>query len=369
MREKIKKTLAEFGGEWVDLPILLPSETVLELAGESLRSRLYFANSPNGQELCLRADLTIPSALQFLKNYDAKNGIINNLCSGKVFRANQNSNYDAHEFVQMGIEQYGAKSCPQSDIALFIAIDKAVKSARLQNYFYEFFDGALLKTLIQNANIDAIWRDYLIDGIGDIRLLNSRLNFAISANKPAPSSLAKNLVDLSLDEATKTIDEVLNIAKLKTFGIRGARAIAKRLQAKAKRAIIEPLNEDFKAKILQVLEINDAPFAAIERTKNIAAALNIDLSNWEKEWHSRFELIAKSGDILQNAKFITSKLGRFEYYDGFAFEILPQFESQKAFASGGRYDGLIGELSNGEINISAIGGVIRPTRILGASND
>jgi len=73
-RDAIKQKLATFGGEWVDLPTFLPAETVLELAGEALRSRLYFATAPDGRELCLRADLTIPAALHYIENHARENG-------------------------------------------------------------------------------------------------------------------------------------------------------------------------------------------------------------------------------------------------------------------------------------------------------
>lgn len=364
LRDKMKSSLASFGGNWVDLPILLPAETVLELAGESLRPRLYFANAPDGREICLRADLTIPSALEFVKNYDASQNIVTNLCSGKVFRANSQTDFDAHEFRQIGIEQYGAPSNPQNDIELFLAINNAVKTAKPCNYFYEFYDGNLLKLIISNAKIDAIWREYLLDAVHNLNLLQNRLNFAISKNKAAPSSLAKSLMDLSKENAAQTIKEVLNIAKLKTFGIRDETNIAKRLQAKAKRALIEPLDINFKQSLEQLLLINESPNKAINKIVETSNKMEIDIENWAQDWNLRLELISKSENILENARFLAAKVGRFEYYDGFAFDILPNSSSDKALASGGRYDGLLNELSNGKINISAIGGVIRPERIL-----
>lgn len=368
MRDKMKNALAKFGGEWVDLPIFLPATTVLELAGESLRPRLYFATAPNGREICLRADLTIPSALEFIKNYDGSKEIITNLCSGKVFRANLQTDFDAHEFRQIGIEQYGAQSNPKNDIELFLAIDNALQSAKPQNYYYEFYDGNLLKLIISNADINPIWREYLLDAIQNLGLLRQRLNFAIENNKPAPSALAKNLIDLTEVEATKTINEILNIAKLKTFGIRDASFIAKRLQSKAKRAIINPLDVKFKNLLESLLIINSAPKIAINEIVNIAKQMGVKIENWAQDWHSRIEIIEDKSKILERTAFIAAKTGRFEYYDGFAFDILPNFSSDRALASGGRYDGLISELSKGKINISAIGGVIRPERILEGQN-
>ena len=58
---------------------------------------------------------------------------------------------------------------------------------------------------------------------------------------------------------------------------------------------------------------------------------------------------------------------RFTYYDGFLFETLaPNLTDRQPIASGGRYDGLIAGLSNGKAEATAIGGVVRPDRVLRA---
>src|SRR6185503_12792805 len=40
--------------------ILQPAEPFLDLSGEDIRKRMYLTADPEGRELCLRPDLTIP---------------------------------------------------------------------------------------------------------------------------------------------------------------------------------------------------------------------------------------------------------------------------------------------------------------------
>src|ERR1700674_5938288 len=46
--------------------ILQPAEAFLDLSGEDIRKSLYLTTDASGEELCLRPDLTIPVARDYL---------------------------------------------------------------------------------------------------------------------------------------------------------------------------------------------------------------------------------------------------------------------------------------------------------------
>jgi ATP phosphoribosyltransferase regulatory subunit len=46
--------------------ILQPAEPFLDLSGEDIRKRMYLTTDPQGRELCLRPDLTIPVSRDYL---------------------------------------------------------------------------------------------------------------------------------------------------------------------------------------------------------------------------------------------------------------------------------------------------------------
>ena len=46
--------------------MLQPAEPFLDLSGEDIRRRMYLTTAPDGRELCLRPDLTIPVSRDYL---------------------------------------------------------------------------------------------------------------------------------------------------------------------------------------------------------------------------------------------------------------------------------------------------------------
>src|SRR5262245_53842334 len=83
--------------------LLQPAEPFLDLSGEDIRRRMYLVNDPTGGELCLRPDLTIPVARDYLASPVA--GKPAKFCYlGPVFRQREDG---PAEFLQAGIESFG----------------------------------------------------------------------------------------------------------------------------------------------------------------------------------------------------------------------------------------------------------------------
>src|ERR1700726_2751629 len=84
-------------------PLLQPAEPFLDLSGEDTRRRMFLTSDPDGRELCLRPDLTIPVSRDYLASPAA--GKPAGFCYlGAVFRHRENA---TSEFVQAGIESFG----------------------------------------------------------------------------------------------------------------------------------------------------------------------------------------------------------------------------------------------------------------------
>src|SRR6201986_445184 len=81
-------------------PVLQPAEPFLDLGGEDIRRRMFLTTDPDGGELCLRPDLTIPVSCDYLKSPQA--GKPAGYCYlGAVFRHREGA---PAEFLQVGIE-------------------------------------------------------------------------------------------------------------------------------------------------------------------------------------------------------------------------------------------------------------------------
>jgi len=69
----------------IEPPVLQPAEPFLDLSGEDIRRRMFLTTDPDGRELCLRPDLTIPVSRDYLASPVA--GKVAGFCYlGAVFR-------------------------------------------------------------------------------------------------------------------------------------------------------------------------------------------------------------------------------------------------------------------------------------------
>ena len=80
----------------------------------------------------------------------------------------------------------------------------------------------------------------------------------------------------------------------------------------------------------------------------------------------RLTLVAKLKPPFWSEAVFSAQAGRrFEYYDGFVFELARDGAADRPIVSGGRYDGLISRLSGGTREASAIGAALRADRLGG----
>ena len=116
----------------VDPPVLQPAEPFLDLSGEDIRRRMFLTSDPDGSELCLRPDLTIPVSRAYLASANA--GKPAGFCYlGPVFRHRDNA---SSEFVQAGIEFFGRADTAAADaemVELRSRGDDALRAASAGN--------------------------------------------------------------------------------------------------------------------------------------------------------------------------------------------------------------------------------------------
>ena len=64
-------SFSQAGYALAEPPVLQPAEPFLDLSGEDIRKSLYLTTDAAGEELCLRPDLTIPVAREYLASDQA----------------------------------------------------------------------------------------------------------------------------------------------------------------------------------------------------------------------------------------------------------------------------------------------------------
>ena len=93
--------------------ILQPAEPFLDLAGEDMRRHMYVLTDSAGDEFCLRPDLTIPVARDYLASPAAATAQPAGFCYlGPVFR---DRGAGSGEFLQAGIELFGRTDTAAAD--------------------------------------------------------------------------------------------------------------------------------------------------------------------------------------------------------------------------------------------------------------
>src|SRR3954467_3727779 len=88
-----------------------PAEPFLDLSGEDIRRRMFLTTDPDGRELCLRPDLTIPVSCGYLASPEAGEAL--GFCSlPRVFPPRTDG---PAEFIQAVIEAFGRRDTAAAD--------------------------------------------------------------------------------------------------------------------------------------------------------------------------------------------------------------------------------------------------------------
>ena len=65
--ENILKTVKSRGYKYIELDAVISADEIIRRSGENFRQYMFSFQDPNGNEMCLRPDLTIVSCLRYLK--------------------------------------------------------------------------------------------------------------------------------------------------------------------------------------------------------------------------------------------------------------------------------------------------------------
>src|SRR6202034_3952732 len=132
-------SFAKAGYTLAEPPILQPADPFLDLSGEDIRKSLYLTTDATGEELCLRPDLTIPVARQYLASGDAGQAAGFSYL-GAVFRYRV---VRPSEFLQAGIESFGRQDRAAADAEMLALALEATAAFGLKDVEIRTGDVAL----------------------------------------------------------------------------------------------------------------------------------------------------------------------------------------------------------------------------------
>jgi ATP phosphoribosyltransferase regulatory subunit len=366
------RLMAQFtraGYERIASAVIQPAELFLDVVGESLRARTYVFCDPDGAELCLRPDLTVPTCRLHLER-DCDGAIPARYCySGSAFRYQPAGADRSHprEFRQVGIESFAAPDREQDDAAVLGLIVEALRDAGLDGFELRIGDLGLFTELINALQMPERWRWRLKQHFWRPEAFRAELHH-LTSGAGRGTGMPRELVD-HLDPTDAAGAEALVVEHLEKMGheligTRTAAEITERLLAEAADLREKPLPAETAALIESYVAVKAPARAAVDKLAQLVRGHGIDFSAGLDAFGRRLDLIEKAGVAVADAEF-AAEFGRsLEYYTGFVFEVItPAIGSKSPVAGGGRYDSLLAKVGAPR-EVPAVGGCIHTERLL-----
>jgi len=359
------KLMAHFvraGYERVAPAFIQPASLFLDRIGETLRARTYVFTDPDGEELCLRPDLTIPVARVFLERPDA--GPVAKYCyNGPAFRIQEGKPdpLRPREFRQAGIEYFGSRSQDADLEVLALTID-AVRRGGVKVFTVRAGHIGIFTALLNALAIPPRWRERLARAFWRPHAFAREL--AALAKSQAGSQIPLPLAALTGDKLLDNLDA----SGIPFIGLRRPSEIVQRLKDRAADANERPLPAETVQLLEDYLHIGGEVQDALGAMEALFGKAGLDLSEAITEARTVFQgmrSLAGPASIVFDADY-----GRhFEYYTGMVFQVeAGGADIAGQIAGGGRYDGLIRALSGGHHDVPAVGAAIHTERLLAAAS-
>jgi ATP phosphoribosyltransferase regulatory subunit len=325
--------------------ILQPAEPFLDLSGEDIRKSLYLTTDAGGEELCLRPDLTIPVARDYLASTQA--GQPMGFCYlGPVFRQRAGK---PSEFLQAGIESFGRQDRSAADAEMLALGLEATAAFGLTDIDIRTGDVALFIALIDALDLYPVWRRRLIKDFNRKTSLAhdlERLTLATATPRNEYEGVLAALAGSDRKAALALVTDLMSIAGASNVGGRSVSEIADRFleQSTLKGGA---LPRDALEKIKRFLAIAGDPQDALKQLRALASDAALDIDAAINQFESRIGFMAARGIDLGKTRFSTSFGRGVDYYTGFEFELHRKDNGDEPLVAGGRYDGLMTQLGAG----------------------
>jgi ATP phosphoribosyltransferase regulatory subunit len=334
--------------------ILQPAEPFLDLSGEDIRKRMYLTSDPQGRELCLRPDLTIPVSRDYLASPEA--GKPRGFCYlGPVFRHRGDG---GGEFLQAGIESFGRKDVAAADAEMLALGLQATAHYGLAAPNIRMGDVALFGALVAALDLAPAWKRRLIKDFNHKTSLAQdldRLTVGAANARPEYQGVLAALAGADPKGAHALVTDLLSIAGITAVGGRSVSEIADHFLEQAALGAQPSLPRHTRALIETFLAIAGDPHAAAAKLKAFVREAKIGLDGAIELFESRTRALAQSGIDVAAVHFSTAFGRGLDYYTGFVFELYaPRALASEPLVAGGRYDGLLSRLGSAR-PISAVG--------------
>ena len=341
LSENILKSVRLKGFKYIKLDSVIETNHIVERSGESFRRFIFSFNDQNGNELCLRPDLTIASCLKYLN--DKTKGTRKVFYSGQAFRKTLNR-ADPIIKNQIGFEIIGSKKEKEDDKRI---IETSIKSLSKINYSsgsLTIGNVEIFKLLLNKLDIPKRWRLRLQRHFWRENYFNDLLK-RLETN----SDVDPTIVEID----KKRYQQMLKQAQYKMIAGRSVNEILERFNNKIKDPRRAKKGKNVAKIIKEFLKINCSIDQAAKKLNSFFRKNKINL-----RVESNYFPITKNKVSKLNIRYSASFGRQLEYYTGLVFKIEIKKKSKNInIINGGRYDNLIGDLGSNK-KIPAVGAAI-----------
>ncbi len=362
------------GYEAVAPAIIQPADVFLDVVGESLRARTYVFTDPDGSELCLRPDLTVPTCRLHLERHPAADVKARYCYNGPAFRFQPTGVTAAHprEFRQAGIEYFGESRREEAEAEVVRLTLAAVRAAGLKSYGLRIGDLGLFQALLDAIDMPDRWRARLRNQFWRRDAFREELvrltRNPAEALSDLPPALVAKLNPNAAAQSEIAVAAYLEERGIELIGTRSVREITQGLLAATADATAAPLSPEA-AELMEIYVKVKAPArAAGARLADLMHRRGIDIEAALATYQSRLQLLIDAGIDPSQIEF-SAEFGRnLEYYTGFVFEVVvPALGMGSPVAGGGRYDRLL-KMVGAPAAVPAVGSAIHTERLLSVVN-
>ncbi|MCH8203634.1 MAG: histidine--tRNA ligase [Candidatus Hydrogenedentes bacterium] len=309
-RRQVVRTIEEVFEKYGFVPLETPAleylDVVLGTGGEDVNKELFRLESPEGEDISLRFDLTVPFARLLAQYPDKLKVPVRRYAIGPVWRADKPGPGRFRQFTQIDADIAGSASVAVDGeiIAIMVEIMRALGAP---SYRVLVNNRKLIDALLDDCGIHEEERQKhvlrVIDKLAKVGLDNIRLELGPGrvddSGDPIPGA--------RLDD--ETIDKILNF-----IGVKGT----------SRAEVVDNLRE--------LLPDTDLARLALDEMREFA------------------EVLEALGVDEEHAWFDPSLARGLDYYTGPVYEtVIPDIKKLGSVMGGGRYNGLVGRFLDREI--------------------
>jgi ATP phosphoribosyltransferase regulatory subunit len=320
--------------------IIQPADIFLERSGEDIRARTFVFTDPDGNELCLRPDLTVPACRFHLSHAPEKEARYCYL--GPAFRF-PDEHLSPQEFNQAGVEWFGGKNAIEDEARILKLAISALEAAGLTKLKVTIGDLGLFTALLDDMPMPSRWRRRLQHQFWRPPAFRELLAQFSSGNKTRRTSISETIDAITVTNVIEVVHKELAGKAIPFVTDRSMEDIAARLQEKLDDRSETKLSQQLVQQIESYLAIagaaTEVPLSAISASACYASAVTA--------YHARLAALEDQG-LNPRRFYFSANFGHdLEYYTGFVFQIESNAGNHVVnVAGGGRYDNLLSDLGS-----------------------